>query len=210
MFKIGHTRWRSVRIAATSSNKLCANGNIGRKKRLFPYDDDQVIALNEHFKELVSLGEVHATRFVRNVVANRLTELVTCKNDDRNVYLPVTDGIRPCYHRYGHLLGWHVESNATGAIISRWEGEGKEVPIVSIFTCHRFWKKNYPNLKVSTPSEDICELCFRFANHSKFRLNKDLYPSSLEVPNEDTKREGPRDREGEEEEEQPESVQRRR
>ena len=38
---------------------------------------------------------------------------------------------------------------------------------------------NYPNLKVvSTPSEDICDLCFKFANLLKFHLNdKQLYPS---------------------------------
>ena len=53
---------------------------------------------------------------------------------------------------------------------------------------------------MSTPSKDICELCFRFVNRSKFRLNdKDLYPSSLEVRKEDTKREVCR---GEDEEEE--------
>ena len=69
------------------------------------------------------------------------------------------------------------------------------------YTYHQFWKKKYPNLRASTPSEDIYKLCYRFANHSKFRLNdRDLHHSSLEFPNDDTKREWPR--EGDEEEEQ--------
>ena len=107
IFKMGHTRWKSVRIAATSSNKICRNGNIGRKRSLpvLPEDDPRVIALHEHFKELMSLGEVRATRFVRNVVADGSTELVTRDDDNENVYLPATDGICPCYCRYGTHKG---------------------------------------------------------------------------------------------------------
>ena len=33
---------------------------------------------------------------------------------------------------------------------------------------HSFWKKNYSELKVRNPSEDICTFCFKFSNRHKF------------------------------------------
>jgi hypothetical protein len=32
---------------------------------------------------------------------------------------------------------------------------------------YRYWKSNYPQLKVSKPSEDICILCYPFAQRHK-------------------------------------------
>lgn len=39
---------------------------------------------------------------------------------------------------------------------------------VSFYTYYYYWKKNYPKLKVHKPAEDICQLCFRFANRHKY------------------------------------------
>jgi hypothetical protein len=56
----------------------------------------------------------------------------------------------------------------------------KECPAWTMYW--RFWKKNYPELKVNRPSDDICSLCYKFFNCHKFSIkpsSSSLYCSNI-------------------------------
>ncbi len=40
------------------------------------------------------------------------------------------------------------------------------------------WKRDYPNLKVSRPVEDICNICYMFAHRHKFFADHTMRRSS--------------------------------
>ena len=133
-------------------------------------DDNTGQSLHAHFQHLMELGKVRATRFVTKEVQGGGTERVTRDNKEEDVFLPSTKGIRPCYYRWCHDRGWDCEPISTGAIKKKPIEAGTEQNIVSISTYHRFWKRHYPNLKVSSRSEDICVFCFQYANRRKYNL----------------------------------------
>ena len=179
MFDKSTKYWKTITdIANNIKPKPTKHGNTGRKRGLTVEDDERAMDLHSHFNELEKLGEVRATRFVREAVEGGKTKLLTRDDDANNVYLGSTKGLRPCYYRYCQELGWDTEVTANGIVKRTWKGDvGMEVEVVHLKTYHRFWKTHYPHIKVSKPSEDICGLCFSFANRHKFRLNdNELYP----------------------------------
>ena len=85
-------------------------------------------------------------------------------------------GYRSCYRRYMSSLGYTTETTATGAFKIRKE-DGSAVDtseFVSFPTYHTKWKRDYPNLKVSRPVEDICNLCYTFAKKKYDRMKEQL------------------------------------
>jgi hypothetical protein len=68
------------------------------------------------------------------------------------------------------LLGYIVDTTAMGGFkIRREDGSAVDTgEFVSFPTYHAKWKRDYPNLKVSRPVEDICNLCYTFAHRHKF------------------------------------------
>lgn len=86
------------------------------------------------------------------------------------VYLPITMGYRNCYRRYMASLGYEVTCKPNGAIMI--DGmNGKVVDpeeFVSLSTYCSIWKREYPQLKVSRPVEDICQYCYIFAHRFRY------------------------------------------
>ena len=71
-------------------------------------------------------------------------------------------------------LGYHVRSNAKGAVIVK-GSDGKEVDypeFILIMTYFNVWKRDSPHLKVSRPVEDICPYSFAFTNHHRYFSNQ--------------------------------------
>ena len=67
-------------------------------------------------------------------------------------------------------MGYMAETTIIGTFtISRDDG-GEIDPgeFVSYTTYYAKWKRDYPNLKVSRPAADICNLCYTFAYCHKF------------------------------------------
>jgi len=63
-----------------------------------------------------------------------------------------------------------VETKASSSFQIRKE-DGSDVDtseFVSFPTYLSKWKRDYPNLKVSKPVEDICNLCYTYAHRQKF------------------------------------------
>jgi len=94
-------------------------------------------------------------------------------NRDNNIeviFLPISMGYRSCYKRYMKSLGYNVRTTATGGLVVSADDEGKEVDpgdYVSLPSYFSLWKRDFNNLKVSRPAEDICKDCYVFADHHR-------------------------------------------
>ncbi len=175
MFGLSRDFWSHVTKVATIGLMPSLHGNCGKKRAIDP-DNHTTTVLHSHFEALLGMAEVRATRFVSDTVDGISQRTVTQDNDNGNVYLPSNDGTCPSYYRYCLAQGYKVQTTATGNIVKEWVGfdgyeDGATKPsIVSLGTYHRFWKTNYPNLKVSPLCEDICPECQKYANRKKYCL----------------------------------------
>ena len=123
-------------------------------------DPKKLEPLEMHFEILQNLGEVRATRVVSTCVDGTYSHA----NQDIDLdvtYLLILMGYHVCYRRYIASLGYDVQTTATGALKIKKE-DGSVIDngeFVSYPTYFNKWKRDYPNLKVSRPVEDICNLC---------------------------------------------------
>ncbi len=125
-----------------------------------------------HFEYLKNLGEVQSTRIVATLV-NGMQGHANCDDSFDVTYLPILLGYWSCYKRYMALLGYVVRTTAMGAFIVMGD-DGMEVDAdgyCSFPTYFNLWKRDFPNLKVSPPVEDICKDCYTFANRHRYLAN---------------------------------------
>lgn len=170
---IGRRRLRSTKISAGTTGIMPLHKLTGRKSHnSVKDDDDRGLALKDHFQYLLNLGKVRATRVIATLVdgvqghANR-------QDTVDMVYLPISMGYRNCSRQYMARLGYNVSCKPNGAIVV--EGiDGKEIDrskYDSFSTYCNKWKKEYPQLKVSRPLEDICQYYYVFAHRHKYLAN---------------------------------------
>ena len=98
---------------------------------------------------------------------------------DKHVYLTASLTKRKCYEKYCYSIGWKIKFNSNqGGVASKTAVDDHESSAqreyykedVPSWTAYRtFWEKEYGQLKVSKPSEDICGYCFKFHNSYKFK-----------------------------------------
>ena len=73
------------------------------------------------------------------------------------------------------MAGFQVKVRSNAKVATIVEGaEGNDVDkaqFVSMSTYFYFWKRNFPQLKISRPVEDICPYCFAFTNRHRFLAN---------------------------------------
>ena len=169
LLNIGKRRYLNIRSAAKSSAVLPTHKGTGKANyNAVKTNDRKYLPLKHHFEYLLNLGEVRATR----VVATLVDGMGGHVNRDDNIevtYLPISMGYRPCYKRYMKSLGYDVRTTATGGLVVTAEA-GKEADpgeYVSFPTYYNMWKRDYKNLKVSRPAEDICKDCYVFANRHR-------------------------------------------
>jgi hypothetical protein len=153
-----------------SSAVLPDHKSIGKKNyNNVEKNEHKYQPLLHHFEYLKNLGEVRATR----VVATLVDGMGGHANRDNNIdvtYLPILMGYRSCYKRYMKALGFDVRTTAMGGFVVTAEDEGKEVDpgaYVTFPTYLNLWKRDFRNLKVSRPAEDICKDCYVFANRHR-------------------------------------------
>ena len=67
-------------------------------------------------------------------------------------------------------IGFICKTGAKGGItVSRDPLYTGEIVKPMVYSCYQnIWKRDYPLLKLNKRAEDICELCFRFANRHKY------------------------------------------
>ena len=93
-----------------------------------------------------------------------------CDADLDVTFLPISMGYRMCYRWYIASLGYDMETTATGAFkIKKEDGSAIDNSESVLYpTYFNKWKRDYPNLKVSRPVKDICNLCCIFAHWTKY------------------------------------------
>lgn len=118
------------------------------------------------------LGEVRATQVIVTLVDGEQGHS-NHKDTVDMVYLPNSFGFCPCYKHYMESLGYAVTCCQNGGVIVEGIG-GKTVDaneFVGFTTYCQHWKKNYLQLKVSHPVEDICQYYFVFTNCHRYLAN---------------------------------------
>ena len=170
LLNFGERRYVTIRSAAMSSSVLPDHKSIGTKNyNAVEKNERKYQPLLRHFEYLMNLGEVRATR----VVATLVDGMGDHANRDRNIdvtYLPISMGYRSCYKRYMKSLGYDVRTTPLGGYVVTAEDEGMEVDpgaYVTFPTYLNLWKRDFKNLKVSRPAEDICKDCYMFANRHR-------------------------------------------
>ena len=171
LYEIGSTRMNSIRSAAHETGVVKGHGNKGRSMAI-KEEDPRMPPIRAHFNHLLGLGEVRATRFIRKLVEGKEGATTTATRDDPEdemVYLPTTSGFRPMYYRYMQEQGYKVTVCATGAVSVTWiESDEERLPYISLSTYYRIWKRDYPQMKVSRASEDLCGMCVQFRNRHHY------------------------------------------
>ncbi len=90
------------------------------------------------------------------------------------------------YHQYNEWylasLGYWVEGTHSGTFkISRENGgDINNGEFISYPTYYYKWKWDYPNLMVSRPVEDLCNLCYTFTHRHKFLADHTIRRSSCD------------------------------
>ncbi len=75
------------------------------------------------------------------------------------------------------LIGFKTRCKPNGTIVvdglemDDCKKKPSELGYVSWTKYYNNWKKNFPQLKVSRPAEDICQYCFVFANRHRYFAN---------------------------------------
>jgi hypothetical protein len=144
------------------------HGNVGNKRSVV---DDPVAfpLMQDFFMRLSGLCEVRATETVRTMCGLR-----NSTGDTDRVYLPTWMSSRGCYAQYLDELGYEFKSYNDGnyEVIPRKstgeEDEGEPLPYISLGCFYKTWKREFGHIKVSPPSEDICNKCLAFSNRHKY------------------------------------------
>ena len=174
LLNFGQKRYLNLRNAANSSSVLPEHKSIGKKNyNAIINHDRKYKPLVRHFEYLKNLGEVRATRVVTTLVDGMGGHVN--RDDDIDVtYLPISMGYRVCYKRYMKSLGYDIQMTALGGFVVTAKDDGKEVDpseYVTFPTYFNMWKRDYKDLKVSRPVEDICKDCYVFANRHRHLAN---------------------------------------
>ncbi len=149
---------------------MLAHKSIGKKVyNAIEENDQKYEPLMRHFEYLKNLGEVRATRVVATLV-DGMQGHANCNNSINVTYLPISMGYRSCYKWYMASLGYTVRMMEMGAFIVM-GGGSKEVDAgeycsFPFSTYFNLWRRDFLDLKMSRPVEDICKDYYAFANHA--------------------------------------------
>jgi hypothetical protein len=147
------------------SNTLPGHKLRGKKTNMKrKWDELYYESLVEHFEDLRKEAGPIATRFVRE----KTGQTTTRDDNEKGEYLPTTFSKRQCYYNYCASRGVMVTANNKGTLSV--ERQPAALPIPSWTSYRSFWNKEYPDLRVSRPTEDICSYCYQFQN--TFRCKK--------------------------------------
>ncbi len=169
----GKKRYGAICNASKFTSVMPAHKNIGKKNyNAIERNDRKYEPLMRHFEYLKNLGKVRSTRVVATLVGG-MQGHANCDDSLDMTYLPILLGYWYCYKRYMTSLGYVVRTMATGVLIMMGE-DSKEVDAgeyCSFPTYFNLWKRDFPELKLSRPVEDICKDCCTFATRHRYLAN---------------------------------------
>ena len=161
-------KWKTCRDAVVN-NKLPEHGNkgkvLGRAKR---FAEEVKEDLDLFFQEMKQFSTPTATRVVREECGTGL------RDGEENVFeLPTSWSKRGLYARFCFERGYTIGCNARGNITKtersdqQWNIADKKT-ICSWHAFLKFWERNYPMIRLASPSADICTDCHIFFNRAKY------------------------------------------
>ena len=177
----GYTYYTQQKKLAVEFGSAKPHGNIGRKRSV-DNDETTYAPVREYFEHIRKVSETRATETVRT-----MTGLRNSKDDIDEVYLPTYMSLRGCYRDYlsclGYTVTWFNDGNyEVERNTDQDEDEDRDdeppLPYVSLSCFYRVWQRDFGHIKVSKPSEDICNLCVAFANRHKYKSAKDSEANS--------------------------------
>ena len=165
IMEVKNNAMQSIRNAS-ALGLMKAHGSLNNQINKITEDDPRMPPIRDHFDSLLQLGEVRATKAIRTLVEG-MGGFKTSGDDDC-VYLPCSSGKRPMFYRYARENGYKIVLGPRGKIEMLDRPGVEQKDIVDWRTYRRIWRREYPKLKVSTASEDLCEMCIRFRNRHQY------------------------------------------
>jgi hypothetical protein len=171
---IGKERYAWDSIQEGKGGDALMHGLSKREAGNRAQDSDMTERLHGYFKHLQELGAPRSTRLVSDLSQG----LVSTELRDANVELielPACNSKRALFRTFLAELGWQMTFDKKGRVTSQ-SPTGSDVndslAPISWTTFCRFWKKNYPNIVVQKPAQDLCDDCVVFANKHKYNKRK--------------------------------------
>jgi hypothetical protein len=175
----GAEQWSKLMedVKQHGASKLPGHGNIGNKHR----SENSPLGkskgpVERHLKKLQDdYGQVTATRFVREQ-----TGLTTRDDNDDYVELPSHFSKRKIYEQFCFEMGWKAKPSAKGGYgrvtdykprevdDTLWPEGSESLPVPSWKGFNDIWDDKFPNLKIRSPSEDICGECYLYSHSFRF------------------------------------------
>ena len=165
--------WRTVQKHA--ADRTSPSHGLTDQRSNNSISDEAQMNLHLLFAEIQMHASPTPMRFIREKTGS-LTE----RDREEVDMLPTYFTKRSLYKRYAFEQGWNTTTTSTGTPIKKTRREDSEwesrepTDIVSWRSFCRFWLTYYPLLRISKPSEDICNACHKYCNQLKFkRENRD-------------------------------------
>ena len=131
--------WKQVLKCLKDNTAIPKHSMTGKANRSLKEGSRELDYANDHFLSLEGLGEVRATRFVRE----RSGKVTTRDDNEEYVYLPSSMSIRQCYAHYCHGIGYNVITSTSGTKTEENpDFIGERLQCMSYCAYSRFWKKN--------------------------------------------------------------------
>jgi len=172
--------WYSMIKSGKTTGSAKPHGHVGNKHRAHKTNSDVMKKFRHFMADIQHFGEVRATRCVEIMSKGLVVGHSNRDNDIKDVYLPPTMGYRPSYGRYLHEMGYmYTKDNNGGYIVKPRDGsdgsatiQNPEAGVLPYSTFFRYWKQEYPNVKVHKAIEDICEQCYIFMHRAQQMTKK--------------------------------------
>lgn len=174
LFAFGRKKMKRIRADLNNGLVIPRRPRVGKANRRDLEKEGIIDDLHVFFDTLKDFEEPRATRFVREITGVGIRE-------EETVDLPSYMTKRGLYRQFCYARGVIVEATGTGKRTykdrtdSDWmEQNGEILPCPSWTSFCRFWKDQYPSLRIQKPIKDICGECFKFymENKSNFRRRK--------------------------------------
>jgi hypothetical protein len=167
----GKDAWRTC-VKAVKTNSIPIHGIQARgiKNRSKQFEASIRPDLDKFMEEISNLAETRCTKAVRDEISG--TTILVEAGDVK--WLPPYMSKRGLYVQFCARRGWEMKQKAKCYKKTRLatipDDEVKDIPEWSVF--YRFWKREYPQLKIGKSCEDMCTKCHVFMNRFKYVAKK--------------------------------------
>jgi hypothetical protein len=159
----GRKAWDSIGRNDSESHALA--GRVSNHR----LSDNDFEKLFDYFYVIMKQGSPRATLIVAELAGDGKTVNTTLKGGEELVELPACYSKRSLYRSFLLDNGWEVTFDNQSRQKTKTEQTVSTIDkAISWPSFCLFWQKNFPQLVVQRPAEDICDDCVIFANRHKY------------------------------------------